>query len=113
MAGVEAAASLFGSEDSGSDLFATLGANGSPIPPPPPEADLFFNTTPSESEAGVSDDVYGKQYAHESSVFLSEDQIGVSNGQQASATEEWNPSPSFVPGSHSGKRMVMSDCVWY
>lgn len=110
MAGVEAAASLFGSEDSGSDLFATLGANTSPIPPAPPEAD-FFNTTSTEPEAGVVDNIYREQHAHEHSGFSTQGQIGVSSGQQANTSEDWNSSQSSVSETYPGKGSANLECV--
>lgn len=48
MNGEEAAASLFGSEDSGSDLFATLGAETTS--PPPSTDDLFSSAASSHAQ---------------------------------------------------------------
>jgi len=67
MSGVEAAASLFGSDEPGADLFATLGTESTPIAAP--AADDFFANDTSSSTAAEKDLFSHSDYAAESSVF--------------------------------------------
>lgn len=107
MNGVEAAASLFGSEESGSDPFATLGTetteSTSLASPQSLADDLFFNNTsaPSQETEAFSFPPHSHDRFTEASAFSeyppvathAQNLITLSNAQHGSATsaysEDW------------------------
>ncbi|PPQ93302.1 hypothetical protein CVT25_014431 [Psilocybe cyanescens] len=98
MNGVEAAASLFGSEESSSDLFATLGTDSTS--PHPPSDSLFpSNTSSSEETESFDFSSHPNSYPVQPSTFQeypsnSEDHTASDNVQYSSTTndlvEQWS-----------------------